>query len=86
MSKDLETQFSKTTCEINRMELEMENARALCLDSWKKKSKMELEAASLEEARITDGSDEMVVALRQLMAESENAKKESETMKRKLKS
>ncbi|KAI3509890.1 hypothetical protein L1887_25415 [Cichorium endivia] len=35
----------------------------------------------LEEARVTGGSDEMVVALRKLMAESENAKMESETMK-----
>ncbi|KAI3679687.1 hypothetical protein L2E82_51087 [Cichorium intybus] len=37
--------------------------------------------ANLEEARVIGGFDEMVVALRQLMAESENAKRESETTK-----
>lgn len=142
MSKDLESQFAKTTSEIKRLELEMENARASDLDSLKnvtleldgakdslqkvaeeetslrnlleslkielenvkkeheelkekeaetesmagnlnvklQKSKMELEAACVEEARVSGGSDEMVAALRQLLAESETAKRESEKM------
>lgn len=143
MSKDLETQFAKTTSEIKKLELEMENARVSDLDSLKnvtleldgakdslqkvaeeemslknlleslktelenvkkeheelkekeaetetmagnlnvklQKSKMELEAACLEEAKASGGSDEMVAALRQVVAESETAKRESEKMK-----
>ncbi|KAI3496714.1 hypothetical protein L1887_39087 [Cichorium endivia] len=51
------------------------------LNAKLEKSKMELEAASLEEGRVMGGSDDMAAALRQLMAESETAKRESEMMK-----
>ncbi|KAJ9551225.1 hypothetical protein OSB04_015270 [Centaurea solstitialis] len=46
-----------------------------------RKSKVELEGAVLEEAKVSGALDEMAVALRQLMTESENAKRETEEMR-----
>ncbi|GJT95910.1 WEB family protein [Tanacetum coccineum] len=47
------------------------------------KTKIELESACVEEAKVTGASDEMTSTLQQLVTETETAKKESEDMKQK---
>ncbi|MFS7928956.1 putative WEB family protein [Helianthus anomalus] len=53
------------------------------LNSKLHKSKIELENACVEEAKVTAASDEMMQTVQQLISESEKAKRESEEMKAK---
>nr|XP_043627771.1 WEB family protein At5g55860 [Erigeron canadensis]XP_043627772.1 WEB family protein At5g55860 [Erigeron canadensis]XP_043627773.1 WEB family protein At5g55860 [Erigeron canadensis]XP_043627775.1 WEB family protein At5g55860 [Erigeron canadensis] len=68
--------------ELKEKEAETESVAAN-LNARLQKSKIDLETAHFEEAKVTDSSDEMMLTYQQLISESENAKRESEEMKEK---
>ncbi|KAI3708717.1 hypothetical protein L2E82_38108 [Cichorium intybus] len=82
MSKDLETQFAKTTSEIKRLELEMETARASDLDSLKNVTS-ELDGAKNSLQKVAEEETSLRKLLESLKIELENVKKEHEVLKEK---
>lgn len=82
MSKDLETQFAKTTSEIKRLELEMETARASDLDSLKNVTS-ELDGAKDSLQKVAEEETSLRNLLESLKIELENVKKEHEVLKEK---
>ncbi|KAL4579972.1 hypothetical protein LXL04_016143 [Taraxacum kok-saghyz] len=82
ISKDLESQFAKTTSEIKRLESEMEKSRASDLDSLKNVTS-DLDFAKDSLQKVAEEEQSLKKLLESLKTELENVKKEHEELKQK---